>query len=196
MQNTKLKAAAVLAVLFVGIGFLFMSKTYFSGHRKSKSETETEETQRATPEKGEILARKAYRIALPYAKKWANDAYLVEITNYIGTKSTDGKSSMWKVRFYSPSKNQDYRISITDGKFKGGSEGAHMSLSKIVDNWINSDAVMNIANKYLLKENCQNYWLGITGDTWNVKCSRENKEPLWIEINALTGEKTGERVGY
>ena len=190
MQNNKLKAAAILILLSIGIGFLLISKASPHGHKKNSSEKSTEVAQK------KILAKDAYKTALPYAKKWAEDAYLVEITNYIGTKNTDGSSTTWKIRFYSPRKNQDYRISITDGKFKGGSEGAHMSLSKVADNWINSDAVMNIANKYLSKENCQNYWLGITGNTWSVKCRRENKKPLWIKINALTGEKTGERVGY
>ncbi len=143
-----------------------------------------------------IKAKTAYKVAQAKANEWSNDAKLIEITNFRGTKKQDGTSETWKIKFYSPSKDKDYSIYITDGKFHRDDNGRHTSLNEIPENWVDSDIVMKQAMQYLNEEECTNYWIGISGDTWQVKCDKANGPAKWIKIDATTGEKTGERVGY
>ena len=151
MQNS-LKTKLVIGTIIVlaGLSYLYFSKGKRT-NKKTVNVTKKTSVVRDIVSKGKkINAKEAYKVALPYAKKWSSDAYLVEVTNFIGTKEADGKSKTWEVRFYSPSKDQDYVISVRGGEVRGGNERAHMSLNKIVDNWVDSDVAMETANKGLI----------------------------------------------
>ena len=138
-----------------------------------------------------ISARKAYKIAKPYGKKWAQDAVLIDVANFIGDKN-DGLADIWIFSFSSSAKgeNKGYKVTIADEKFSQDDTNVSTRFLKPVeDNWIDSDVAAQKAKKYFEGLVCKNYWYGLTGDTWKIKCSKKGGgEPKWVELNALTGE--------
>jgi len=138
-----------------------------------------------------ISARKAYKIAKPYGKKWTQDAVLIDVTNFIGDKN-DGLAAIWVFSFSSSAKgeNKGYEVTIADEKFsRDDTNVSTRFLKPVEDNWIDSSVAAQKAQKYFEGLVCKNYWYGLTGDTWKIKCSKKGGgKPKWVELNALTGE--------
>ena len=138
-----------------------------------------------------ISARNAYQIAQSYAKKWAQDAVLVDVSNFI-SGSNDGLADLWTFTFRSPQKGESdgYEVWIADGKFSREEIGTSTRfLNPVENNWLDSDVIAQKAQEYFQGLTCKNYWYGLTGNTWKVKCSKEGGgKPKWVELNAVTGE--------
>ncbi len=197
-KNTQIVLGVVIGatLLFGGIYFYKQNDKTPSDEIVKKAE-KTIENEKKNPTKDVyITAQKAYEISKSYAKKWANDATFIEITNYAETSKTDGTSDSWKVKYYSPSKNKSYSIYVIDGKFKRDDEGGPTSLTAITDTWLDSDKVMKNAIESFKDVECESYWMGLSSDGWTIKCNKPKTiENKWVSINATTGEKIKEWTG-
>ena len=137
-----------------------------------------------------ISARKAYQIAQPYAKKWAQDAVLVDASNFI-SDSNNGVADQWAFIFRSPQKGESngYEVWIIDGEFSREENTPTRFLKVVENNWLDSDVIAQKAQEHFQGLTCKNYWYGLSGNTWQVKCSKEGGgKPKWVEFNAVTGE--------
>lgn len=143
----------------------------------------------------EISAKQAYEIALPYANKWEGDAILDSIDNFAGGQNKKGLFSAWNITFYSRTLDKSLKIEIVDGKYKD--EDNKIANKKVVNNnWIDSTIVMENARSYFDEEQCKSIWLGLSEDTWHVKCSRSGGNPKWVLLKADTGDFIREYEGY
>ena len=137
-----------------------------------------------------FTARKAYQIAQSYAKKWAQDAVLVDVSNFI-SESNDGLANQWAFTFRSPQKGESdgYEVWIIDGEFSREETTSTRFLKPVENGWLDSDVIAQKAQEYFQGLTCKNYWYGLTGNSWKVKCSKEGGgKPKWVELNAVTGE--------
>ena len=211
MKNQKLVVGIIAAIVIVGsmAGWKMRSHTP-SVEDKAKStveeiidsakETITHEAKHKT-EDVYILAKEAYKLAEKSAKKWDNEAYLIEISTFADTKKADGTAKRWTLEFGSDSKNGAgytlYKVRVSSGKIVSAYEHTIYSKpSRVVSSWINSDKVIEKARPYFKSLTCKRYWLGLAKDKWNVKCSKENSRPTWVYLDASTGEFVKMREGY
>ncbi len=145
-----------------------------------------------------ITAKQAFSLAEKEAKKWDKDAFLIAVSNFFGSKESDGLSSVWTLKFASPNKdNKRLEITISDGKVSDQQESEnYMQPHPVVDNWLDSPEAMKVVRQHCQAKKTENYWLGLGINTWSVKCKRPDKEPLWVDVNATTGEFIKTREGY
>ena len=193
MKKKQYKTVAIVAILVIlfGAGYI-----YYSNEKSSKTQTVNNGSVQKNNEEGAgsetlVLAKDAYTVAEDYAKKWSDDAVLINITNFRGSSVPDGTAVRWKVKFYSPAKDKDYSVHVVDGKFFQDLEEAHTSLDQIVNNWINSDTAVTTAKKYF-DSACDNYWLGISGNKRAVKCDMSGGKDKTVYIDAQSGEFVSE----
>ena len=183
---------AALAVVLLG---WFAYSRIFSKKPESAKEitkkVEKEVAKKGAAKQKPLTAREAYKIAKAYGEKWSKDAVLVEVTNFMGGKN-DGLASVWVFSFGSQSKEKDkgYEVTIVDGEFSRDENNVAIRfLSPVKDDWIDSDSIAKKSKTYFEGLTCKNYWYGLTGDEWKVKCSKEGGgKPKWVSLNAVTGE--------
>jgi len=145
-----------------------------------------------------ITAKQAFELAEKEAKKWDKDAFLIKVSNFFGSEESDGLSDIWTLKFASPNKDNDrLEITVSNGKvFRQEESKNYMQPHPVVDNWIDSPEAMKVVRQYCQAEETENYWLGLGINTWSVKCKRPGKKPLWVDVNATTGEFIKTREGY
>lgn len=188
----------LLLVAGLIIGGLILTRAVFP---KKVGNSTKPETQRQTSqvEKGKerLTAQQAYEVAKKEAKKWSSEAFLVKVSNFQGDSHSDGLSDHWYFEFAANGKDQGLRVRITDGRVLQALEDEILNSEPVVAEWIDSPKVMELAKSYWGDEKeITNYWLGLTEDSWSVKVSREGKQPLWIKLDAKTGELKQTREGY
>ena len=201
-QNAKIVLAVVVVALLTLGGIYWYNSNKQKDTAQEKADKIIKEAKKEIKKSKNtkhiyINAKKAYEITKQKAQSWSNDVKVIEISSFADTDKDNGTAIRWEIRYYSPSQNKDYSIYVTDAELGAGREKSHSKgLEEITENWINSDKAMEYALKYLNGEQCRSYWLGLSGNRWNIKCSRQDKEPKWVKIDATTGEKISERVGY
>jgi len=185
MKNKLKIIVPIIVVSFGLLGWLVLGRTP-EGTKTTHSTGETAEKGQSQP----LSARRAYQIAQSYAEEWAQDAVLVDVSNFIGD-SNNGLADQWTFIFRSPQKGESdgYEVWIIDGEFSREETTSTRFLEPVENNWLDSDVIAQKSQEYFQGLTCKNYWYGLTGDTWKVKCSKEGGgKPKWVELNAITGE--------
>ncbi len=210
MKNPKLLIGIIAAIVVIG-GVAVWKMTSHTTSVEDKAKSTAEEiidsakatiTQEAKHKIEDVYmsAKEAYKIAEESAKKWDGNAYLVSLDNFSGSKKADGTAEVWIFKFGSDAKNDDgytlYRVRVNSGEVVSAYEDTVYSKpSKVVASWIDSDKAMEKALPHFEGLTCLSYWLGLAGEKWNIKCSKEGG-PTWVYLNASTGAFIKTREGY
>ena len=145
-------------------------------------------------------AKQAYNLAKKEAKNWAGDAVLVDLSNFRGSDDMSGKARKWKLEFNSVEKDKELEVYILSGKFDDSMDQKFKEQEAISEDWIDSPVAFEKAKEYFEGEEADNYWMGLTDNkgtiVWNLKCDRIEGKPLWVKLNAQTGELIETREGY
>ena len=191
----KVKAVVLLSIFVIGIIFA-------SGCAQNKEEKSTteESTTTTTTTKVKLTAREALSIAEIVVRDWAQDAVLVDLSNFRGSSEPDGRATRWTFEFNSESMKKELEVHVSRGKILQKMEGKYRERDVIAGEWIDTPKAMSIALKYFDEKPIKNYWLGIGNNEgtiiWYVKCAYDEGVPTWVHINALTGEVIKTREGY
>jgi hypothetical protein len=134
---------------------------------------------------GELTAKNAYNIALPEAKKFSSDSFLVNLSTV--NVQSNGESKTWFVTFYSPAKGTNFKVSVTEGKITATDDANKKKTQAVSDNWIDSNEVAKIAIPKCGEVTENNFFFDL--DTkWTVNCKVGENKTLYIDIDPKTGE--------
>lgn len=132
MKKQSLLIIAILAVFVIG-GLFLLTK-----NKGENSPLISNQQDKTSPSgKNTVTAKKAYGVALPEAKKFSSDSYLVNLTASSAEK--DGKFRTWYILFYSPSKNTNFKVNVIEGKITGTSDTNKKKQNQVNDDWIDTD---------------------------------------------------------
>ncbi len=135
-----------------------------------------------------MLAKDAFNVASDYAHKWSSDAEFVSADNFFGSQNDDGSAERWVFNFSSKSLKKTIKVNVVDGKVLQDLDGIYSDTFKVIDyNWVDSDVVFQNLKKILNGKKAKNYWAGLSGDSWRIKCKVDGKYK-WFEFDARTGE--------
>ena len=188
-NNLKIIIPAIIVAVGL-LGWLVIGRTPKETKIPSSAPKKAEKIKKKKGQSQPLSARKAYQIAQSYAKKWAQDAVLVDVSNFF-SESNNGLADQWAFIFRSPQKGEGkgYEVWIIDGELSREETTSTRFLEPVADNWLDSDVIAQKAQEYFQGLTCKNYWYGLSGNTWQVKCSKEGGgKPKWVELNAVTGE--------
>jgi len=154
----------------------------------------------STTDKRLLTSREAFQIAEPVAVNWSSDAVLVDLSNFRGSSEPDGRAIRWKLEFNSADRNQEFEVHVSAGKILQTMEERYKKRDAVTGDWIDSPEAMKIAHPYFGDEPVRNYWLGLSSHegtvSWYIKCKHHQGTPIWVQLNALTGEFIKTREGY
>ncbi len=189
-------------LLFTLSIFLLSSILLTGCNKKPTAESTSGKTeQKNTAQTSELTtAKQAYTLAKKEAQNWAGDAVLVDLSNFRGSDDMSGKARKWKLEFNSVEKDKELEVYILSGEFDDSMEQKFKDQETIDEGWIDSSDAMEKAKEYFEGEEADNYWMGLTDNkgtiVWNLKCDRIEGKPLWVKLNAQTGEVIETREGY
>ena len=190
MKNNLKIIIPAIVVSFGLLGWFVLGRTPKETKTTSSTSKTVEKIKKEKSQSQPLSARKAYQIAQPYAKKWAQDAVLVDVSNFT-SDSNDGLADLWTFTFRSPQKGESdgYEVWIADGELSREENTSTRFLEPVEDSWLDSDAIAQKSQEHFQGLTCKNYWYGLSGNTWTVKCDKEEGgKPKWVELNAVTGE--------
>lgn len=172
------------------LGLIIVSGLFLTGCKKQES-TGGGKTSTTSSGKNIMTARKAYQIALPEAKKFSSDSYLVNLSTVGVDKS--GYSRTWFALFYSANKATNYKVNVVEGQITGTSDTNRKKQNQIADNWLDSDKVAQTAIPKCEQVTKDEYFFDLDADSdkasvWTVQCTVGENKTLSIDLNALTGE--------
>ena len=192
-----MKAIAIVLLSVFFIGIVLMGG--YAQESEEKSTSVETETTTALSEKIELTAQEAFHIAHAVAAEWAQDAVLVDLSNFRGSSEPDGRATRWTFEFNSESMKKELEVHVSRGKILQKMKGKYRERDVIAGEWIDTPKAMSIALKYFDEKPIKNYWLGIGNNegtiVWYVKCDYDEDVPTWAHINALTGEVIKTREG-
>lgn len=188
-NNLKIIIPAMIVSLGL-VSWFILSRTPKETKITSSIVKKAEKIKKEKNQSQPISAQKAYQIAQSYAKKWAQDAVLVDVSNFI-SDSNNGLADLWTFIFRSPQKGESdgYEVWIADGELSREETTPTRFLEPVENNWLDSDVIAQKSQEHFQGLTCKNYWYGLSGNTWTVKCDKEGGgKPKWVELNAVTGE--------
>jgi len=197
-----MKSRRILSILSISMAALFLV-TGCGGEEQQKDTEKTRSARSAEDAKiTAITAREAFRVALPKARKWNRDAVLVHVRNMLKCGS-DGRSERWILTFDSASERRLLDVHVVSGarilQTMQSRRADHKRKEAIAQGWIDSTQAMERAKKIFVKEP-KTYWMGLISyhgtPSWSIKARYEGLEPLWVEIDAKTGEVIKRWKGY
>lgn len=187
MKSSKL--VLIVLVIIVAVGGLLLLTKNKGGSTTTVTTDQTTTTQTESNSKT-YTAKQGYTIALPEAKKFASDVYLVNLSTS-GTQS-NGESNSWFADFYSPSKGAGFRVGVVDGKINNPREEKKNNTDQIADGWIDSTqaAKVGIPKCGTVIDTDYFFDLDVSKDKteWSINCLVGEDKTLKILIDAYSGE--------
>ena len=183
------RLASTALVLLLAVSFLSMAGC--GGGEKEEIAAQEDQA----PDGGDELltAREALAIADEVAGDWASDAALVELSTYPSPPKSSGRGSCWKFEFNSLTLEKELEVYVRRGKFFQKMEGKLIKRDVISDGWIDSPEAIRAAIKHCSQKPDETYWFGLSTakgrPVWRVKCSENIDKPVWVRLDAVTGEE-------
>lgn len=180
-------------VLLIIVAILAIGGIFFLTKNKSSNQSSPITGNKPIVSFGEklITAKQAYSIALPEAKKFSPDSYLVDINTSRVQK--DGRSHSWFIRFSSATKNSGFKVNVINGKVDQTDDSYKKDDRVVPDGWLDSDQVAKIAIPKCGAVVETDYFFGLDKHLknrpaeWSVQCTVGENKTLIIDVDAVTG---------
>jgi major membrane immunogen (membrane-anchored lipoprotein) len=171
------------------LGLIIASGLFLTGCGKQESTGGGVST--SSSGKNQTTAKEAYKIALPEAKKFSSDSYLVGLNTT--SVQENGQSRTWYALFYSAAKATNYKVNVVEGKITDTSDTNKKKQDQIPENWIDSDRVAQIAIPKCGETTEKDYFIDLDTNKdkapiWSFNCKIGENKTLYVDLKALTGE--------
>lgn len=182
-------------IIGVVIVFVILGAIIFRPKRGPSSQGQTQPGGSIVSGNKRLTAKQAYDLALPEAKKYAADGFLVDmysISSSYNKTYADGTSETWYFIFHSAAKPQ-YRVKVDGTKIDSATDISGTKTVEIPSGWLDSNEAVKIA-----ADKCQgapenSYFYNISTKTdnksfvWGVAC-RINDKNQTTRLDAFSGK--------
>ena len=148
-MKIKIVVLGVIAVVVIGGGIVLATKLGSSSSPNSSNSQQEENG--STAANGYQTAKAALQTAKTEALKKASDVFLTDLyslTSQQNSTYADGTSKTWYLRFYSPSQDTVYKVTVEKGSVTTIKSDTSSKKTQIPDGWIDSPQAGSATQSY------------------------------------------------